>query len=433
MALDAEAFEQRRRLRKEAREKRKQEQRRMRLRLILAAVVLAAVIAAIFLLTGGSDREEPAGTQPPQIQSQEGTVPSGDPVPTETTEPAVQDTVIHLAAAGDLNITDRVVAAGGANGDYTRAFMDVGYLLGNADVAVLNLEGNLVGEPYGGTYFSAPQSLVQTLGNMGVDLIQLANSYSIRNGMSGLSSTIDGVRSAGMEPLGAYATREDFMENGGYTIVNVKGIRIAFVAFTKGMDGMTLPPDNTDCVNVLYTDYDMTYQKVDYEKIGMVLSAAERENPDLVVAMLHWGSEFNDTISASQEEICEFLQARGVGAIIGTHSHYVQQMTYDPQSGQFLAYSLGDFFGDAAKSGSEYSVILDLEITKNGETGKCKVTGYDYTPIFTVAEGDEPLKVMRIHETMQAYEKGYLERVSSQVYEKMEYALKRIEARISGE
>ena len=433
MAFDSEAFEERRRLRKEAQEKRKRQQKKMRLRLILAAVALVLVIVAIFLLTRGEDAPAPVSTVPPQVQATEGTEPAGIDVTSQTTEPLVQDTVIHLAAAGDLNITDRVVAAGGSTMDYTQAFMDVGHLLGNADVAVLNLEGNLVGEPYGGTYFSAPQSLVQTLGKMGVDLIQLANSYSIRNGMSGLSSTIDGVRAAGMEPLGVYASREEYEENGGYTIVTVKGIRIAFVAFTKGMDGMTLPPDNTDCVNILYTDYDMTYQQVDFEKIGSVLAAVDREEPDLVVAMLHWGSEYNDTISSSQEEICEFLQTSGVDAIIGTHSHYVQQMTFDPQKGQFLAYSLGDFFGDAGKSGSEYSVILDLEITKDGQTGKCKITGYDYTPIFTVAEGDGPLRVMRIHETMRAYEDGYIERVSSGIYEKMEYALKRIEARINGE
>ena len=240
MAFDSEAFEERRRLRKEAQEKRKRQQKKMRLRLILAAVALVLVIVAIFLLTRGEDAPAPVSTVPPQVQATEGTEPAGIDVTSQTTEPLVQDTVIHLAAAGDLNITDRVVAAGGSTMDYTQAFMDVGHLLGNADVAVLNLEGNLVGEPYGGTYFSAPQSLVQTLGKMGVDLIQLANSYSIRNGMSGLSSTIDGVRAAGMEPLGVYASREEYEENGGYTIVTVKGIRIAFVAFTKGMDGMTL-------------------------------------------------------------------------------------------------------------------------------------------------------------------------------------------------
>ena len=43
-------------------------------------------------------------------------------------------------------------------------------------------------------------AMAQALASAGVDLIQLANSYSIKNGMSGLSDTIDAVRAAGMEP-----------------------------------------------------------------------------------------------------------------------------------------------------------------------------------------------------------------------------------------
>ena len=194
--------------------------------------------------------------------------------------------------------------------------------------------------------------------------------------MSGLSSTIDAVRSSGMEPLGVYANQEEFQRAGGYTVCNVKGIRIAFTAFTKGMDGMTLPAGNENCVNLLYSDYDSAYQQVDVDKINAVMDAIEKEKPDLVVALVHWGSEFNDTISTSQEKICQLLRERGVNAIIGTHPHYVQQMVFDPENGCFVAYSLGDFFGDAPRAGSEYSLVLDLEITKSAATGETKITGY---------------------------------------------------------
>ena len=242
-------------------------------------------------------------------------------------------------------------------------------------------------------------------------------------------------------------------ESKGYTIRNVRGVKIAFVAFTKGMnitigvdkdkDSMTLPPGSEDCVNVLYTDYDGGYQEINKEKILSVLEAVNEEKPDLTVALLHWGSEYNNTISQSQKDIAELLQTNGVDAIIGTHSHYVQKMSFDAQSGQFVAYSLGDFFSNVewskkeekytVPSGSEYSVILDLEITKDNTTGETKITGFSYTPIYTVQENDQPMRVVRIQQAVEAYENGYYLKVSQETYEKMVYAKERIDARIKSE
>ena len=207
---------------------------------------------------------------------------------------------------------------------------------------------------------------------------------------------------------------------------------MAYVAFTKGMDGMALPPGSENCVNVLYKDYDSTYQKVDTEGIAKVLSNVEKTEPDLVVAMLHWGSEFNDTISKSQEKIVKILKENGVDAIIGTHSHYVQKIDYDRATGNLIAYSLGDFFGDADRAGSEYSIILDVEVAKNNLTGKTTISGYSYTPIFTVSEPGKHLKVVRIQEAMKAHEEFYIDAVSKESYDKMKYALGRIEARVQG-
>ena len=409
MALDPEELRRRRQEQKQLQKEAKKKKLRW---IFVIAGVLTVVIAGIFLISFLASRQTDASADP------------------EATEPP--DTVIHLAAAGDLNITDRVVAAGTEDMDYTQTFLDVGYLLGAADLSVVNFEGNLAGAPYGSSYASAPDSMMQALDAAGVDLIQLANSYSIINGMSGLSRTIDAVHSNGMETLGVYSNEEAYQKGGGFTLCEVEGIRIAVTAFTKGMDGMTLPAGNENCVNLLYTDYDSAYQEVNTEKIDAVMDAIDAEAPDLVVVMVHWGSEFNDTISASQEKICKHLQERGVDAIIGTHSHYVQQMVHDKATGSFVAYSLGDFFGDAPRAGSEYSVVLDLEITKNATTGETRITDYSYTPIFTVTEG-EKLQLLRIREAMAAYESDYMGKVSQTTYDAMAYALKRIEARITGE
>ena len=415
MALDPAEFRKKRLVHQRKKAEKDKRNRKILLWVIIAACV--AVVGLIVFLLIGAPKKEKAPSK-------------------KETQPVVQAedlTVIHLAAAGDLNITDRVVAAGGADYDFTKTFMDIAHVLADADLTVVNLEGNLCGAPYGSKTVSAPQQLMEALASAGVDMVQLANSYSINRGVSGLIATINGVRSAGMEPLGVYADQASYKASHGYTICEIQGVRIAIVAFTKGMDGMALPPGSEHCVNVLYTDYESTYQKVDTQGITAVLQAAEREAPDITVAFLHWGSEFNNTISSSQEKIVSLMQENGVDAIIGTHSHYVQQMVLDETTGNFVAYSLGDFFGDAARAGSEYSVILDLEITKNKATGEAKITGYDYTPIFTISEKGSALRVVRIEAAMKAYDEGFLDRISQSVYSSMEYALQRIEARVTGE
>ena len=402
MALDPEELKRRRQQRAVLRAQRKARKRKLILYLAAACLILAGCGFLIAKVVSNSRANQAA-------------------VP----EVSVPKTVIHIAAAGDLNVTDQVVAAGGADYDYTYAFMDVAHLLADADLTVLNFEGNLCGAPYGSAYGSAPQGLVESLRRAGVDMLQLANSYAINQGMSGLAQTIQATRAAGLEPLGVYEDEDAFRAGKGYTIREVEGVRIAFVAFTKGMDGMALPDNSKNCVNVLYTDYESTYKNVDKDRINKILDAAIAEQPDVIIALLHWGSEFNDTLSTSQHTIEEMLKEKGVDAIIGTHSHYVQSMALDPESGMFTAYSLGDFYGDAAKAGTEYSVILDLEITKDNETGEAAVTGFSFTPIFTVAEGDS-LRVVRIAEAMTAYDGNYLGKVTEKAYQDMVYALGRI-------
>ena len=421
MAIDPEELKKRRLLREKRRQAQRRRRRQLLLRLGLAFVVLALVAGGIFLWSLPQEGQQEA-TQPAQQEATQPTEPTSLP-PTS---------VVHIAAAGDLNVTSAVVQSGGDAYDYTQTFQDVACLLADADLAVLNFEGLLVGEPYGSTG-SAPQALAEALHSAGVDLVQMANSYSISQGTLGLGTTLQNIRAAGMEPLGAYAGNEEYQQAKGYTICEVEGVRIAFVAFTKGMNSMTLPAGSENCVNVLYTDYDSTYQDIDRDKIAAIMTAVQQEEPDITIAMLHWGSEYNDTISQSQESIKKIFQSYGVDAIIGTHSHYVQKIEYDETAGTLVAYSLGDFLGDAQRSGSEYSIVLDLEITKDNLSGEAKITGYSYTPIFTVNQPGVPLRVVRLPQTIAAYEAEYINRVSKATYEAMTYALERVRARVLGE
>ena len=430
-------WEKRERMRQQAQKQRK----RLIIGLIAAGIVLAAVGVLIFVMSSRADTKQPAETTPPVISetNPDGsllTVPDTTPEPTTTakTNSGPDTTVIHLAAAGDFNVTDKTIASGGTMFNYTNTLLDVVPVLSGADITVINFEGNLIGSPYGGEGRSAPQSMADAMYRAGVDFVQVANSWSLKNGQSGLKQTISNLRLAGLEPLGAYASNSDAEQAAGYTLCTVRGIKVAFVAFTKGMDkGQAMEPKYDQCVNVLYTDYDSTYKRIDRDGIRSAIENAKEEQPDVIVAMVHWGSEYNDTISDSQKEIRDLMFSAGVDAIIGTHPHYLQAMEYNQKKGTFVAYSLGDFLGDGSRSGTKYSVILDLEITKNNRTGETKITGFSYTPIYTTEGSDGLLRVMRLENAIKAYEEKYLDRVSQSVYEDMQYALKRIHERISAE
>lgn len=430
MAFDNEEMKRRRELREKQRQQRIAQQKRLRLRLLIAAAVLVVCGVLIFVVSrnrGSQSAVVPSQTggqavqtTAPAAQAEETEVPATTAPPTSTVE---------LTFAGDLNVNDAVVNAGGITRDYSSVFMDVLPLLTDADLTVLNFEGNAVGQPYGTETCSAPPELLDELVSAGVDMVQVANSRTITNGMSGLASTLYAIRNAGLEPLGAYASVSDAKKAGGYTIKEVNGVTIAFVAFTKGMDSMALPEGSERCVNVLYEDYATTYQNVDYDGIRSVLKAAASERPDITIALLHWGSEYNDVVSETQEEIVELMHDEGVDAIIGTHPHYVQEIDFDKNTGTMVAYSLGDFISDGTKGGTEYSIVLELEITKDHKAEKTYISGYRYTPIFTVND-EETLRVVRLSEAIATYEAGHLGKVSKETYDDMIYARKRIAERV---
>ena len=205
---------------RQQREKQRQKRQQMlRLRLLIAfGILLVCGIVILAVSTGRGQTELPPETTGVQQEQ----------VPGETEAPVSKTTVIHFAAGGDLNVTDKVVASGGAEFDYTATFMDVLPLLSKADLTALNFEGNVCGAPYGAN--SAPQQMLDALQAAGVDLLQLANSKAINMGMSGLNATVRNVRAAGMASVGLVAEGE---APGAYVIRYVNGVKVAVVAVSK--------------------------------------------------------------------------------------------------------------------------------------------------------------------------------------------------------
>ena len=409
---------------------RRQARARRRSRMTLFAVLAVVVLVAAVLIWRGAETDptqpQMSATVPTVTEPQ--TIPSTNPSqPTAPSSPAQPATQIQLVFGGDLVADEKALSAGEVSGryDFSPVFMDIAPVLAAANGAALNFEGISAGS-------AAHKSLLQAVSNAGVDFVQMANSYTVSQGILGLEATLQDIRDAGMIPVGAYGDEQQAQREQGFTLCNIGGVKVALVGYTKGFDGLRLPEGNEWCVNLLYTDYASTYQQVAEDAIKETLKNIQNQNPDLVVAMLHWGSAYNDIISASQKKLEELMLENGVDVIIGTHSHYVQQIKYDPEAGTVVAYSLGDLFSGGEKSGSQYSVLLQLQITKDHTTGQTRITGCDYVPIYTLTpERDgEAMRVVRIEQAIAMYENSHVHRVNATAYQNLKSALERIRSRV---
>ena len=422
-----EEMRRRRRERRQQTQKKQQRQTFIRLFLVLAAM---AMTAALIIWT--SQNAPDPGSETLQSASTEAR-PIGEEEDVWETEPY---TVIHVAATGDLNVTDEIVkeAMTVSGYNFSNTFLDVAPVLGAADLTIVNFEGTLAGPPYGAETGSAPASLAETLAKIGVDVIQTANSASIRAGVLGLQSTISGLQNVGITPVGTFRNADDFEKSGGFTMMEVDGIRVALVAFTKGMDNLGLPEGSADCVNILYEDYTTDYKKIDKNEINTVMRNVAAEEPDVTIALVHWGSEMNENLSDSQEDIAELLLDTGADAIIGTHSHLLNAIEYDETAGTLIAWSLGDFFGNAEEAATNYSVILDIEITMDNQLGTASITGFSTTPIYILRPEQSLMggrRVVRMESALARYEGRYIGRVNDATAEAIDYALTRVQQRIT--
>lgn len=356
--------------------------------LITAAVALLLVWAVVQYR---QDMAAPPATQPP----------------TEAVA-AVGDT-ITIAAAGDINISqplmDQALQSDGSY-DFSSQFVGVASLLSNADLTVVDLETNFCGAPYDAQQNNAPESLLSALAQAGVDLVQTANTASIYNGVAGLESTLAAVEAAGLTPVGTFASSRQGEPK--YTIVQTQGFRVAFVAFTKGVGNLRLPQGAEDCVNLLYTDYSTTYQQVDEEGIRQVLDAVAAEEPDITIALLHWGSEYDREISQTQRQIQSIMLEGGVDVILGAHSHLVGEV----ETGQdgLTAFSLGNLLSVDSQSGTNQGVVLRLEFTMEEEGAK--LTSWQYDPVYLSGT-----TLVNTNDAIALYESGYVDRVSQELYE----------------
>ena len=338
------------------------------------------------------------------------------------------DVTFTLAAIGDImcHNTQYIDAYNESNNtyDFSYVFNDISLYTKTADICIGNLETTFAGEEVGySSYptFNTPDSLAYELKDIGLDVLSTAGNHALDKGFDGLSRTIDTLNAADISHLGTYKNEEDQNKT---LIKYVKGIKIAFVNYAYGTNGIPLPSDKPFCVNL-----------IDENLMKTQIDNAKKENPDIIVACMHWGNEYKTKQNSTQEDLANFLFQNGVDIILGTHPHVLEPMekrTVTLEDGStkdgFVIYSLGNFISDQNAENTRSSIILNLDITKHVD-GKITIDKYEYIPIYMYKDKSkekQKMKLLDINKTIYNYENYIDTSISETLYNTLKSELSKI-------
>ena len=344
---------------------------------------------------------------------------------------------IHMSATGDImcHLTNIKNAYNSTSKDYdfSNVFKNIEEYTSNADITVGNLETTFAGASRGYTgypTFNTPEVLGKNLKNIGFDVLCTANNHSMDKGYSGVKSTLDFLDEYGLDHYGTARSTE---EQDTILVKDVNGIKIAFLAYTYGTNGITIPSDKEYCVNL-----------IDKELIKEHISLAKEQNVDVICVSMHWGTEYRLTATSTQNDLADFLFENGVDIILGSHPHVLEPMekrTVTLEDGTtkdgFVIYSLGNFVSGQIYANTKSTVILDIQITKNSE-GKISIDSVNYTPVYLYDAGSSSKSRTRytlidIEKAILAYENNEAGSVSRSLYNTLKDELESIKKHVGNE
>lgn len=309
--------------------------------------------------------------------------------------------------------------------DFTYVFQDIKKYIESADITVGNLETTFAGKAKGySNYptFNTPEQLAYNLKDFGIDVLSTANNHCMDSGFSGLVSTLNYLDDANIDHVGTNSTPEAQNE---ILIKNVNDVKIAFLSFTYGTNGIPIPSTKPYAVNL-----------IDENLILEQLSLAKEQNPDMICVSMHWGSEYQTKQNKEQESLANLLFQNGVDVILGSHPHVLQPMekkTITLEDGTtkdcFVIYSLGNFMSGQTYPNTRNSIILNMNFTKNTETGRISIDEISYIPIYMYKSSKgstQRYKIIDLENTIANYESGVDTSIGATNYNTLKTELSKI-------
>ncbi|ELZ60560.1 MULTISPECIES: CapA family protein [Halorubrum] len=248
----------------------------------------------------------------------------------------------RIGLVGDLmlgrSVADRWADAddpAGVWGTTLPRLRDLDALVGNLECCVSDRGERWPDKTY---YFRSPPSFAMpALEAAGASFVSLANNHVLDYREPALRDTRTHLADAGIARAGAGATRDEALEPATFEAGDL----------TVAAFGLT---DRSTAFAATDADPGTAFARLDpavretRALVGEVLDRVADRDPDLVVASLHWGANWETEPRAVHERFGRWLVDQGVDVVHGHSAHVVQGV--EVYEGRPILYDAGDFVDD---------------------------------------------------------------------------------------
>ncbi|HEU5056765.1 MAG TPA: CapA family protein [Kofleriaceae bacterium] len=229
-----------------------------------------------------------------------------------------------------------------------------------SDLPLANLETTVVKEipvasMKGNLRFAATPGQVATLPRHGIKTVTLANNHANDLDGAGLAETPAHLRELGIQFIGGFVHEPPVFRA---ETIEVKGWKLGFVAATTKLNRPQKPGDPV----VPLVDI------ADLQATLVPVVKDARAGHDLVIVVLHWGTQYAEAPSPEQVAAARAFIDAGADAVVGHHPHILQAI--ERYRDGLIAYSLGNFVFQNTVPGQRDTGVLRLGFSR-GEKAAC--------------------------------------------------------------
>jgi Bacterial capsule synthesis protein PGA_cap len=286
-----------------------------------------------------------------------------------------ENRVIRLVveANGDLLIHKPVweralILGGGHHYNFAPLFAKIKPYVRRADLALCHAETPMTAAPPTSyPVFNTPPELATAIHQTGWRACSTASNHTLDQGQLGVDDTIRAMNRAGVLHAGSYSSAAAQRRP---LIMTVKGVRVAFLAYTEFTNGIPLPHS----------------WSVNLASAARILSDAHRARMNgakVVIVNLHWGDEYVARPSTFQLRLASRLtRSPDITAIVGQHVHVVQPIRFI--NGKPVIFGEGNLISNQTSAccpaATQDGMIVLLTITVDSRGAH--VTFIHYVPIW---------------------------------------------------
>lgn len=301
-------------------------------------------------------------------------------IPWNTGSPEADSLVsVNISVTGDImchSVQYNYARVKADSFDFDPVFSTIKKYLTQSDFLFGNLETVTAGRSKGYSgypLFNTPDAFITSLKNAGFDLLTTANNHAIDRGEAGIRRTIEQLKLNHIDYNGTFLSQRD---RDSVRIFNIKGIKVAFLAYTYGTNGNPIPRDKPYLVNL-----------IDTTQIRKDIRLARKDGADIVLVHLHFGDEYQRLPGKYQKDIVNSTIKSGADIIIGGHTHVLEPIEYFKTKNArldtgFVIYSMGNFISNQRWRYSDGGAVLTFSLTRNISKDSIYLSGVEYLPIW---------------------------------------------------